>query len=154
MALVENRYTRFQSAKARNAPPDELFQICGKVDLNRQHCTTSVGRPKDSESLACDSLCCLSGKKIGNCGSSYGVMLDLVKLVSIFVGGSGGGGVKPEVAANCFCSDDPIDVRCGRDGSFMGIRCPDNSACWRKCCRQGKSGGKCGGFLKTKCKCD
>lgn len=158
MSLVESRYSRYQSAKARNASPDELVQICGKVDFTQQQCTTTVGRPKDSESLACDSLCCLSGKKVGNCGSDYGVKLDFVKLVSALASGGGivGGAiaaVKPEVAANCYCSDDPIDVRCGRDGSFMNIRCPDNSACWRKCCREGKSDGSCGGMFKLSCKC-
>lgn len=69
MALVEDRFKRFQDAKGRNAPADKLFQIYSKVDLNRKQCTTSVGRLKDCETLACDSLCCLSGKKVGTCGS-------------------------------------------------------------------------------------
>lgn len=161
MAAVEDRSRRFIAAKARNADPEEMFGICGRVDPNAQ-CKTKVGRPKDSESLACDSLCCLGGYKVGNCGSDYGVELDFAKIVTnLVVGGATGGpvgaivgGLTPSLAANCYCSDDPIDVKCGRDGSFLNIRCPDNSACWRKCCRQGKSGGKCSGFAKLKCKCN
>lgn len=56
-----------------------------------------------------------------------------------------------EVAANGFCSDDPTDARCGKDGSLMGIRCPDNSACLRKCCHEEKRDEKCGGIFKLKC---
>ncbi|CAF3934338.1 unnamed protein product [Rotaria magnacalcarata] len=62
---------------------------------------------------------------------------------------------KPTISGffHCQCTNDLTDIRCGLDGSFMGIRCPDNSACARKCCRQGWSGGHCRGFLRLKCRC-
>ena len=59
-----------------------------------------------------------------------------------------------KVSSNCLCTNNPIDAKCGPDGSFLGIRCPDVSACQRKCCRQGKSGGRCAGLFGLKCKCD
>ncbi|OXA47537.1 Tenascin-R [Folsomia candida] len=43
----------------------------------------------------------------------------------------------------CICSSDPLDIKCGGDGSLIGIRCPDVSACRRRCCREGKTGGRC-----------
>lgn len=157
VALVEDRFNRYQAALAANASSQQMNAICGEVDLITPQCTTKVGRPKDSESLACDSLCCITGKKVGNCGSDYGVELDFTKLLSVLVTVGFGtdviGAVSVANSANCFCSDDPIDVRCGRDGAFMDIRCPDESACWRKCCRDGKTDGKCDGFLNLKCKC-
>lgn len=46
--------------------------------------------------------------------------------------------------ANCVCTDNMIDAKCGPDASLLGIRCPfDWSACRRKCCRAGRSGGRC-----------
>jgi hypothetical protein len=132
-------------------------------------CTTAVGRPSDSETNNCDGACCLAGYLAGNCGGDHSVKLgDVVKLVSCAGGVAGGGlvGSVPALAAcaglitpsnlsNCRCSNDRIDVKCGRDGSFAGIRCPfDRSACQRKCCRQGRSGGRCTGPFKTKCRCD
>jgi hypothetical protein len=57
--------------------------------------------------------------------------------------------------SNCVCTNNIIDAKCGIDGSVLGIRCPfDWSACRRKCCREGRSNGHCGGLFRTKCKCD
>jgi hypothetical protein len=101
----------------------------------------------------------------------------------------------------CKCTNETNDAKCGIDHPFLGIRCPDNSACLRKCCNgyfggscengitcrctnnqreidfghdvvslvigcpfdssacrrkcylSGQSGGRCEGFLKTKCEC-
>jgi len=164
VAAVEARYNKFQAAKANNASTETLLDICGRVaNYSAQQCTTQVGRPKNSESLACDSLCCLAGSKVGNCGADYGIQLNPDKLLEALQAGVASGGIgysaivgamDVKLAANCYCSDDPIDVRCGRDGSFIGIRCPfDTSACWRKCCREGKNSGKCEGIFRSKCNC-
>ncbi len=74
-------------------------------------------------------------------------------------GGNRDGRTEHEVhyhsSSNCKCTNDLKDAYCGPDGSYAGIRCPfDLSACKRKCCREGTSGGYCGGFLGTKCTCD
>jgi len=165
VTAVEERFQRFQTAKAGKVGPKELFEICGKVE-NNFRCKSIIGRSSNSENLLCDSLCCIGCYKVGNCGSEYeelyGIRLDFEKLLSqIVVGGLDyknaveaiKGSLSTDVVAQCFCSNDPIVVKCGRDGSVFNIRCPDRSACWRKCCREGKKIGVCEGFLKLQCNC-
>lgn len=125
--------------------------VCG--ELSSTTCTKPVGRPTDKESEACDTVCCHSGFLTGFCqgGVSLGI-----KLTSPG-GNSGQPGYKPVVNgySSCGCTNDLKDAKCGPDGSFLGIRCPfDRSACARKCCREGKTGGRCRGFLNLKCRCD
>ncbi|CAF4150052.1 unnamed protein product, partial [Rotaria magnacalcarata] len=105
------------------------------------------GRPTDAESESCDRYCCQMGRitgfvTVGVSGTNYGSP-------------QGAMTYKPTISGffHCQCTNDLTDIRCGLDGSFMGIRCPDNSACARKCCRQGWSGGHCRGFLRLKCRC-
>ncbi len=51
----------------------------------------------------------------------------------------------------CKCTNETNDAKCGIDHPFLGIRCPDNSACRRKCCRKGYLGGSCKNGLKCEC---
>ncbi|CAF1232136.1 unnamed protein product [Adineta ricciae] len=123
--------------------------VCGK--LVQPVCRKVIGRPTDEETESCDKFCCHAGYLTGSCKGSImgGAQIDL--------GGPGQTEYKPKIngRSDCVCTNDHRDATCGPDGSFAGIRCPfDKSACARKCCRQGRSGGRCGGFLKTKCKCD
>jgi len=56
--------------------------------------------------------------------------------------------------SNCHCMDHLMDAGCGPE-VCGGITCPfDSRLCRSKCCRQGRSGGHCSGFLWLKCKCD
>jgi len=161
---VNKRFNAFKAAQASGASSEQLQNICGPLRLDpavQNYCTTKVGRPADSETASCDVYCCLAGQKTGNCQSKVGTKVDASTVATILASGT----LTPaavlstvpslvKLSASCRCVNDDFDVKCGLDGSFLGIRCPDNSACWRKCCRQGKSGGKCGGFLKLKCKCN
>lgn len=154
MAAVERRYQNFQNAKARGASTDELNEICGPVAQHQTQCALA-GRPSDAATMFCDSMCCLAGSKVGNCGKvKLQIKPDWLALITSLTSNNTLSSLKnlnPKLAKECSCSDDPADVKCGPDGSFLGIRCPfDNSACWRKCCRQGKSDGKCRWFS---CKC-
>jgi len=116
-------------------------------------CTKLAGRPNDNEQIACDRMCAYSGFATGNCGSKVGSIVDLIItgaeiIAKIPVSTSS------LVSKACRCTNDLRDATCGPDGRFLGISCPfDSSACNRKCCREGKRGGKCGGFLRYKCKC-
>ena len=100
----------------------------------------------------CDIDCCHAGFLTGFCLGKV--------TVGVGIAGpspNGGSQYKPtiNVKAGCECKNDIRDATCGPDGSFIGIRCPfDKSACARKCCREGRRSGSCGGFLKLKCKCD
>jgi hypothetical protein len=115
-------------------------------------CTTTYGRPQDHETESCDRYCCHQGHLTGFCKKS--------PTIGVKVNNHGADGalkVQPTLEGflDCDCTDDLTEAKCGPDGSLMGIRCPfDWSACARKCCRQGRSGGHCGGFLRLKCKCD
>jgi len=132
-----------------------------------------VGRPADDEMETCDVYCCYSGFLTGYCdrdaagiaanliwkfGSKFGIKafaeaigLDPNNLQAI-TSALPVSKILPNVS-NCKCTNEYKDAFCGRDGSFLGIRCPDKSACARKCCRSGMNNYKCGGFLKTSCKC-
>lgn len=162
LAAVNARYQSFQAAKARAASSEELQNICGPMRLQSTEniCTTKVGRPSNQETASCDVYCCLAGHKTGNCASKAGIQVNENVVAGILAsGGVTTAGILAAIpglvklSASCRCLDEDLDVKCGLDGSFMGIRCPDQSACWRKCCRQGRNDGKCGGFLKLKCKC-
>lgn len=124
--------------------------VCGK--LMNPTCRRIIGRPSDSETESCDKACCHAGFLTGFCQSN--VNAEIILNVD---GSTGQTQYRPTInpQAGCRCTNDLRDAKCGPDGSLLGIRCPfDRSACARKCCRDGKSGGRCGGFLKTKCKCD
>ncbi len=112
-----------------------------------------VGRPNNNEVDNCDRACCNLGFLTGNC---YREGQAGIVITNPWGPGPSKIGPAPfKISSHCMCSNDLRDAKCGPDGSFVGIRCPfDKSACQRKCCRQGKSGGRCGGFLKSKCKCD
>lgn len=114
-------------------------------------CSTVLGRPSDAETESCDIHCCRQGFLTGYCNGKavlqHAAMKDKVSRYAL----------NPYFLdrQDCTCTNDVRDATCGPDGSLAGIRCPfDWSACRRKCCRQGRSGGHCGGFLRLKCKCD
>ncbi|CAF3350985.1 unnamed protein product [Rotaria socialis] len=148
-ATLQARWNKFNSLPYITEAAVE--QVCGA--LGDPKCWKPAGRPSDEETESCDRWCCHRGFITGSCQGG----------VSIGISGNNYGSVRGEMHykptfngfSNCICTNDLTDVRCGIDGSFLGIRCPaDWSACRRKCCRQGRSGGHCGGFLRLKCKCD
>lgn len=134
-----------------NALPDksegQLDAVCG--ELSGVTCTTIAGRPSDAETNSCDIYCCRRGFRTGHCNpraviGTLAMRQNKAPLDPFFM-----------KRFECTCTNDERDATCGPDGSFIGIRCPvDWSACRRKCCREGRSGGHCGGFLRLKCKCD
>jgi len=115
-------------------------------------CTTIAGRPSDAETNSCDIYCCRRGFLTGHCNPQA-----VIGTVAMRESKAGRFELLPFLMArlDCTCTNDARDVTCGPDATLAGIRCPfDWSACRRKCCRQGRSGGHCGGFLRLKCKCD
>jgi len=152
LAAVNQRFQNFNDAKANGADISQINAICGKVSpiaACGKNNPLGIGRPREDGSLNCDSACCHLGFKAGNCvsDSSFGT--------AISSAAASVDSIPTPTLGNCRCVNGDIDVKCGPDGSTGGIRCPfDKSACWRKCCRQGKSGGSCRRFLKTKCVCD
>lgn len=146
MALA-TRWNRYKELPVKSLSAVE--GVCGK--LIQPTCKKIIGRPLDSETESCDQSCCHAGYLTGFCKGSVFVN------VIINPGENNQVEYKPTINAQsgCACTNDQRDATCGPDGSFAGIRCPfDRSACARKCCREGKSGGRCVGFLNTKCKCD
>ncbi|CAF1245903.1 unnamed protein product [Rotaria magnacalcarata] len=146
-AALEARWNRYKALPQKTQPAVE--SVCGK--LVQPTCQKLIGRPTDTETESCDKSCCHAGYLTGFCKGTITVD-GIINLV-----GPGQTEYKPTINARsgCVCTNDQRDATCGPDGSFAGIRCPfDTSACARKCCREGRSGGRCGGFLKTKCKCN
>ncbi|CAF3971682.1 unnamed protein product [Rotaria magnacalcarata] len=146
-AALEARWNRYKALPQKTQPAVE--SVCGK--LVQPTCQKLIGRPTDTETESCDKSCCHAGYLTGFCKGTITVD-GIINLV-----GPGQTEYKPKINARsgCVCTNDQRDATCGPDGSFAGIRCPfDTSACARKCCREGRSGARCGGFLKTKCKCN
>ncbi|UJR07403.1 hypothetical protein I4U23_011689 [Adineta vaga] len=144
----EARWKRYKALPYKTLAAVE--GVCGKVGDNT--CWQPVGRPSDASSDSCDKACCHAGFLTGFCHGGVEVG---VKIINPY--GPGQPEYKPILnnRSGCACTNDITDAKCGPDGSFIGIRCPfDQSACARKCCREGHSGGKCGGFLRLKCKCN
>ncbi len=124
--------------------------VCGA--LSSTMCSTPISRPSDEETESCDKYCCHNGYLTGFCQGKFDGDVNVNSQST-----NDEIEYKPslKVYSHCLCTNDMKDAKCGPDGSFAGIRCPfDLSACQRKCCRQGRSGGHCTGFMRLKCKCD
>ena len=122
----------------------KVGSVCGKV-LGEVKCSQLIGPSIDAEDSNCDKYCCAQGFLMGYCRKDAIIDPNLINQKLPI----------PQVVANCQCTNDWRDANCGPDGRFLGISCPfDRSACKRSCCRDGKSGGSCKGFLKRKCDCD
>jgi len=152
---VENRFKNFHAAVSRNASAKELDEICGYVAEHKEKCPL-VFRPTNEATSFCDSVCCLGGWKVGHCGKVGFVArpnwLEILEKLATGRNLDIWEDINPDFADGCSCSNEWEDVKCGPDGSVGGIRCPDRSACWRKCCRDGREGGRCSWGVK--CKCD
>ena len=150
---MQARWDQFKALtvdQQRNA--STLEKLCGVISQTTK-CTTLVGRPKDAEIENCDKICCYQGHLTGRCDKDFS--FTITATLQTLMNQAPKLGFVPKVAQYCKCSDDWKDAFCGADGRFLKISCPfDRSACARACCRSGKTGGKCKGFLRTKCKCD
>ena len=143
----QTRWNNYQALPIKTKAT--VTSVCGALSATK--CTTAISRPSDEESNSCDKYCCHNGYLTGFCqgridlGGEFESPSSLDEIE-----------YKPSLKAYaaCKCTNRFIDVKCGPDGSFAGIRCPDVSACQRKCCRQGRSGGRCTGFLGFRCQCD
>ncbi|XP_054165781.1 uncharacterized protein LOC128963301 [Oppia nitens] len=144
----KERWLKFHALSAYQKVNKTLINnVCGHWS-EPVKCFTKIGRSTDAEMVNCDRYCCSRGFVTGFCNRHLGLDSD-VGGVSINLLP-----VKLYLSSNCLCTNSWTDSSCGLDGSFLGIRCPDKSACRRKCCRNGKTGGHCSGFLRLKCKCD
>ena len=148
-----DRWNRFKAlSPEQQKDVNTLVEVCGVINENIK-CQTLVGRPPDSETENCDKMCCYQGYLTGKCEKDFNFVL--TDVLQLLISKNKKFDFITSIAHHCECTNDYNDAFCGPDGRFLGISCPfDRSACARACCRKGKTGGRCGGFLNNKCKCD
>ncbi|XP_054157430.1 uncharacterized protein LOC128955780 [Oppia nitens] len=148
---IEDRHNKWLAlTPEQRKDPEILAKLCGPY--NRSIECTSVIAPAVSEQINCDTICCNQGFLTGFCTSALEEHVVILRPLS--PDWHYAGHTHPiRLSAICECTDSWADASCGTDGSFMGIRCPDRSACKRHCCRNKFNTSDCIGVHRLHCDC-